>query len=87
MHTGKPIEKQLHQYRLEIIMTKTQVAFVEMDRKGKIQDVLKVESVPQTQKMNSWLPEGRDSYGIWEGHEHTAIFKMDNQQGPIVQHM
>ena len=29
-------------------MTKTQVAFVEMDRKGKIQDVLKVESVPQT---------------------------------------
>ena len=20
----------------------------------------------------------------WEGHVHTAIFKMDNQQGPIV---
>ena len=39
----------------------TQVAVVEMDRNGKIQDVLKVESVPQTQKMNSWLPEGRDS--------------------------
>ena len=28
----------------------TQVAVVEMDRKGKIQDILKVESVPQTQK-------------------------------------
>lgn len=39
----------------------TQVAVVEMDRKGKIQDVLKVESVPHTQKMNSWLPEGRDN--------------------------
>ena len=39
----------------------TQVAVVEMDRNGKIQNVLKVESVPQTQKMNSWLPEGRDS--------------------------
>ena len=22
---------------------------------------------------------GRDSQGLWEGHEHTAIFKMDNQ--------
>ena len=39
----------------------TQVAVVEMDRNGKIQNVVKVESVPQTQKMNSWLPEGRDS--------------------------
>ena len=29
-------------------MTRTQVAVVEMDRNGKIQDVLKVESVPQT---------------------------------------
>ena len=27
---------------------------------------------------------GRDSYGIWQGHSHTAIFKMDNQQKPIV---
>ena len=27
---------------------------------------------------------GRDSYGLWEGHVHTTLFKMDNQQGPIV---
>ena len=27
----------------------------------------------------------RDSEGVWDGH--TAILKMDNQQGPIVQHM
>ena len=22
----------------------------------------------------------RDSQGVWDGHVHTAIFKMDNQQ-------
>ena len=37
--------------------------------------------------MNLGLPEGRDSYGVWDGHVHTAIFKMDNQQGPTVQRM
>ena len=47
----------------------------------------KTERDSQTQKMNCGLPEGRDSYGIWGGHMHTTIFKMDNQQGPIVQHM
>ena len=26
----------------------------------------------------------RDSYEVWGGHVHTAIFKMDNQQGPII---
>ena len=31
--------------------------------------------------------EGRDSQGVWAGHVHTAIFKMDNQRGPTVQHM
>lgn len=25
---------------------------------------------------------GRDSWGVSEGHVHTAICKMDNQQGP-----
>ena len=28
---------------------------------------------------------GRDNSGIWDGHTRTAIFKMDNQQGPPVQ--
>ena len=36
--------------------------------------------------MNLWLPRRRDTYGLWDGHVHTAIFKMDNQQGPNVQH-
>ena len=24
------------------------------------------------------------SYGVWDGHVHTAIFKIDNQQGTTV---
>ena len=24
---------------------------------------------------------GRDSQGVWDGHVHTAIFKMDSQPG------
>ena len=27
----------------------------------------------------------RDNQGIWDGHEHTAIFSVDNQQVPTVQ--
>ena len=27
-------------------------------------------------------PCNQDSQGVWDGHVHTAIFKMDNQQGP-----
>ena len=30
------------------------------------------------------VPRGRDSSGLWEGHVHSAVFEMDNQQGPIV---
>ena len=25
-----------------------------------------------------------NSYRVWDGHVHTAIFKMDSQQGPTV---
>ena len=28
--------------------------------------------------------QGRDSQGVWDGHVHTGIFKMDNLQGPTV---
>ena len=45
----------------------------------------------QIQRMNFWFPGGRmaqrDSQGVWDGHVHTAIFKMDNQQEPTVEHM
>ena len=36
------------------------------------------------QKMSLWLPAGRGSSGVWDGHVHTAIFKVDNQQGSTV---
>ena len=28
----------------------------------------------------------RDSWRAWDGHVHTAIFKMSNQQEPTIQH-
>ena len=44
-----------------------------------------------TWKTNSWLLggrlRGRDSKGVWDGHVHTAIFEMNNQQGPPIWHM
>ena len=27
----------------------------------------------------------RDSQGVWDGHGHTAVFNMENQQGPAGQ--
>ena len=29
---------------------------------------------------------GRDSHGVGDRHVHIALFKMDNQQSPTVQH-
>ena len=39
--------------------------------------------------MNLWLPGGwmGGREDVWDGHVHTAIFKMGNQQGPTVEHM
>ena len=52
--------------------------------------IYKTERDSQTQKMNLWLPGGRpggrESQGVWDGYVHSAIYKMDNQQGPTVQH-
>ena len=28
---------------------------------------------------------GRDSEGVWDGHGHTAMCKIDNQQGPTIE--
>ena len=44
----------------------------------------------QTHKLKECLRgrmKGRDSQGIGDRHAHTALFKMNNQQGPVVQHM
>ena len=29
---------------------------------------------------------GRDSEGVWNRNVQTAVFKMDNQQGPTMEH-
>ena len=34
-------------------------------------------------RKQTWLPGGGSSQGLWEGHVHTAIFKIDNQQRPV----
>ena len=41
----------------------------------------RTERYAQTQSMNSWLLEvdgRRDSWGVWDGHIHTAMSKADN---------
>ena len=41
------------------------------------------------QKANFWLPKGegggRDKLGIWDQHIHTTAYKIDKQQGLLVQ--
>ena len=29
---------------------------------------------------------GKESLGVWDGHAHTAVFKMNNQQRLTVEH-
>ena len=60
-----------------------------LKKKGTNELIYKTETNSQTQKKNLWLLgvwiRGRYSQGIWDGHVHTTVFKMDNQQGPTVQ--
>ena len=39
---------------------------------------------------NLWLPQGkgqgRGKLGVWDEYIHTTVYKMDNQQGPTVEH-
>ena len=50
-------------------------------------DELTKQRDSQTQRMNLWLLGGRGNQRDWDEHVHTAIFKIDNQQGPSIQHM
>ena len=29
---------------------------------------------------------GRDTWGVWDGHGHIAMFKMDSREGPTMEH-
>ena len=49
-----------------------------------VREVPKSWTRPSTaQKLG--LRWGRDSQGVWDGHGLTAVFNMENQQGPAVQ--
>ena len=39
----------------------------------------------QIHRLSLWFPGGRDSQGVWDGRGHTAVFNMENQQGPAGQ--
>ena len=50
--------------------------------------VYKTEAVKDLEN-NFWLPgekvsRWRERLGVWDGRAHTAIFKVDNQQGSMV---
>ena len=38
------------------------------------------------QKAGGRRVRGKPKLGVWDGHIHTAIFKIDNQKGHTVQH-
>ena len=40
-----------------------------------------------SQKKNLWLLGEGIVRVVWEDYVHIVIFKMDNQQGPTIQHM
>ena len=45
----------------------------------------KQKEAHRLKRTDLWLPGGgcggcRNSYGVWDGYAHTAIFKMDSQQ-------
>ena len=34
-----------------------------------------------------WLGDvGKDKLGRWNGHTHTTVYEIDNQQGPTLYH-
>ena len=61
--------------------------YVKSKKKDTDKFIYKTERDSQTQKTNLWLPkgkgEGSDKLGSWY-IIYTIIYKINNQQGPIV---
>ena len=57
-----------------------------LKRNNTNEPIYRTETDSQTQRTDLRLLGGkvrrRDSQGVWDGHVYTAVFKMDNQQGP-----
>ena len=62
----------------------------DLKRNDTIELIYKTETDSQPQRMNLWFPGGRmgarDGQRLWDRHVHIVVFKMNNQQGPTVQH-
>ena len=75
----------------DISQTKTNVMILLIWRVLKIDKnelIYKTETLKDLEN-NLWLPGEkvggwRERLGVWDGHAHTAIFKIDNQQGPTI---
>ena len=53
--------------------------------------IYETETDSQTQRTDWWLPQGRGEWGreglgVWDYQTQTTIYRMDKQQGYIVQH-
>ena len=77
----------------EVSQTKTNIiwySLYEESKKRMIQMNLFTKQ-KQTQRLREWTcgyqwgrVEGKNRLGVWNWYVHTAIFKIDNQQGPAV---
>ena len=48
--------------------------------------IYETETNSQTQRTDLWLPRMGERLGICDQPMQTIIYRMDRQQGPIVQH-
>ena len=73
-------EKQISWYHL----------YVECKKKKKKIQMNLFTKQKQTHRLREWSygyggkGGGAEGLGVWDWHVHTAIFKIDNQQGPTV---
>jgi len=50
---------------------------IQMDLLKKIKQTHRLREQPYVNQQER--KKGKDSYGVWNQHVHTAVFKMDNQ--------
>ena len=48
--------------------------------------IYKTETDPQTQRTDLQLPRRRGGLGVWDQQMQSIIYRMDEEEGPTVQH-
>ena len=77
-------------YKLNKVRRERQISYhLHVESKNDTNELIhKAETDSQTEGMNLQLPGGRvvgrDGLGAWDRNAHSAVFKIDNQQGPTV---